>query len=947
MNGNTIIRGLLAVLVVVIAVSGCPNPIDNQVFLQMTDKNPPTVDISSPAGNTPYTQTVVVQGTALDAEGRLKGITWTVTGALGLLEDGGIQASDIGTDGSYSFQFTTLTYSGPIAVTVEATDWNDNVGQASVTLTEPDGQLSSFTVTPANKKVTLDWEEVPGATYTVYYTTNGTIPTTSDRSVSLSSPPYDLGGLRNGDPHTFLLRAHLASGADYWSGYVKAIPLSPMTLAPQVVGDYQKIHLSWNSIDATDEFVVMRSLSPSGPWADYTGVVVGTSFTDRAVSDDTWYYYKVRPAIEGSVESVANGGQTFHLPPYEIGAIVSLDTPGTPTRLKARGTKVYIAAGTAGLVVVDIAEPYNPRVIATFPTTNAKDIELDGSGYAYIADGSGGLVVVDIVDPFHPQPADTIAWANVDAIAVAVIDGAEDYAYVLDAYGSTRVQAVNVTTRNNISLAGSPYSNASYHFTDVAATVYGGTRFLFLPAGMDDGLLKVRHTTTLALWDSFVPDAEYYTNYVAVAPVTGGADCLYVLGMAKMYLEPPPPYVLMAVDVSALDKQGQSAYERGYVADVNLQGSTAYAADSIGMTSYDLSTPTAPVVKDFWNIPGAPTGAASNGPYAFAAAGALGFHLVNAGMPYDPSIAWDGAENPTGVNIAIRGNWAFMTVGAPSTPGIQAYDITDPESPVARGFTPLAGPNGIALAGDYAFVADGANLKVLDISDPTAALPILGTAASRSGSMSYVAISGDLAYVVGSSFQCFDVSDPADPVYRGIHDSDGGSMGGVVARGKTAYVSEGAYFQPNSLKLLDLTNPAVPVLEDQEMCGIMLASLVLDGTWAFLTDSMPDVGLMAIDIDPGSPSFLTQYGPCDVAPGAEPGWAEKVFSYGGWAYVTFNSMNYHGVSIVDVADPTELSPDSLKSTLELGGSPNGMTISGKWGYVANGDLGLQVIEIAP
>ena len=387
MNTRLVLRGVLAAVSALIVLSGCPNPITEATFLQMTDRNPPTVDVASPVGGTAYTQTVVVQGTALDGEGRLKGVAWTVTGALGLLEEGEIPESGIGAGGAFGFQFSTLTYSGPIAVTVEAIDWNDNVGQATVTLTEPDGQLSSFAAAPANKRVTLDWDEVDGATYTVYYTTNGTIPTTSDLSVSPSAPPYDLPGLQNGDLHTFLLRAHLASGTDYWSGYVKAIPLSVMTLAPQVSGAYQQIDLAWNSIDATDEFVVQRSLSPSGPWSDYTGVIVGTGFTDNAVSDGAWYYYRVRPAFEGSVVSVANGAQTYRLPPYVAGSIISLDTPGTPVRLKAKGTKVFIAAGAAGLVVVDVAEPYDPRVIATFPTTNAKDIELDATGnYAFIAD---------------------------------------------------------------------------------------------------------------------------------------------------------------------------------------------------------------------------------------------------------------------------------------------------------------------------------------------------------------------------------------------------------------------------------------------------------------------------------------------------------------------------------------------------------------------------------
>jgi hypothetical protein len=409
----------------------------------------------------------------------------------------------------------------------------------------------------------------------------------------------------------------------------------------------------------------------------------------------------------------------------------------------------------------------------------------------------------------------------------------------------------------------------------------------------------------------------------------------------------------MAIQISDLTKQGQSAQrsgwvDNGHVLDLALCGSTVYAVDDIGMISYNVSTPTSPVFDQFWNIPGTPTGAASNGPYGFSAAGSLGFHLVLAGMPYVPMIAWDGGETSAGLNVAVKGTWAFMTVGAPSTPGIQAYDITDPENPIVSGFTPLASPNGIFITGDYAFVANGSTIKILDIRNPALPLPEVGSADSKSGTMSNIAVSGDLAFIIGTRLQCYDVSDPANPAYRGMHDADGvSSMGGVAGRGTTAYVSEGAYFQPNGLKLVDLSNPELPVLDGKAAFGMQVESLALEGTWAFVTDSFPDAGLWAVDIDPTSPNFLHSYGPCDVAPGTESGWAEQVTSYGGWAYVTFNSMNYHAMSIVDVADPSALDATSLKNTLPLGGTPHGITMSGKWAFVANGSLGLQVIQVAP
>ena len=51
--------------------------------------------------------------------------------------------------------------------------------------------------------------------------------------------------------------------------------------------------------------------------------------------------------------------------------------------------------------------------------------------------------------------------------------------------------------------------------------------------------------------------------------------------------------------------------------------------------------------------------------------------------------------------------------------------------------------------------------------------------------------------------------------------------------------------------------------------------------------------------------------------------------------------------MLDVADPTTLGPASLKYSLSLGGAPRGLVVSGGYGYVANGSLGLQVIKVAP
>ncbi|GAG99930.1 unnamed protein product, partial [marine sediment metagenome] len=102
-------------------------------------------------------------------------------------------------DGSFSFQFPTTGFSGPMVVKVTAEDWNGNRVEASITLVD-EGAIPSFTATPGNIQVTLYWDPVPLAeSYTLYYTDNDALPSADyGFKVDNVSSPYTLTNLENG-----------------------------------------------------------------------------------------------------------------------------------------------------------------------------------------------------------------------------------------------------------------------------------------------------------------------------------------------------------------------------------------------------------------------------------------------------------------------------------------------------------------------------------------------------------------------------------------------------------------------------------------------------------------------------------------------------------------------------------------------------------------------------
>jgi hypothetical protein len=86
-------------------------------------------------------------------------------------------------------------------------------------------------------------------------------------------------------------------------------------------------------------------------------------------------------------------------------------------------TYAYVAAGKAGLAIVDIERPEKPRLDQTFDAggalNDARDVKVgitNGSAFAYVADGANGLRVVQIISAndtpgaygFSPRPTPSL-----------------------------------------------------------------------------------------------------------------------------------------------------------------------------------------------------------------------------------------------------------------------------------------------------------------------------------------------------------------------------------------------------------------------------------------------------------------------------------------------------------------------------------------------------------
>ncbi len=89
--------------------------------------------------------------------------------------------------------------------------------------------------------------------------------------------------------------------------------------------------------------------------------------------------------------------------------VASLGLPGNANDVKLDGTRAYVAAGSAGLHIVDISDPLSPRLLGSADTPGeAFDVRASGN-LAFVADGPRGLQIIDVSTPDHPRIIGSLA----------------------------------------------------------------------------------------------------------------------------------------------------------------------------------------------------------------------------------------------------------------------------------------------------------------------------------------------------------------------------------------------------------------------------------------------------------------------------------------------------------------------------------------------------------
>src|SRR5215831_3953865 len=160
----------------------------------------------------------------------------------------------------------------------------------------------------------------------------------------------------------------------------------------------------YNTIDSESSIkLVVTGTLINGASIDLTSKSRGTSYisSDLTVASFGLEDGRVFAGQDGVAQVVVtNAGHIatsyITVETYNPSPVSHLTIPGTANEVDVDGNSAYIAAGSAGLVVVNITDPTSPSIVRTVSTGgNSLGIRVKNNR-AYIADGPVGIKIYDI-----------------------------------------------------------------------------------------------------------------------------------------------------------------------------------------------------------------------------------------------------------------------------------------------------------------------------------------------------------------------------------------------------------------------------------------------------------------------------------------------------------------------------------------------------------------------
>ncbi len=455
------------------------------------------------------------------------------------------------------------------------------------------------------------------------------------------------------------------------------------------------------------------------------------------------------------------------------------------------GTTLYVPAQSAGILIYDVSDPENPSLLSVFDTPGylRGGMEKDGT-LLYAADSTGGVAILDVSDPSSPTGVGTFAPPPIMGITPDIRDVAVSgsYLYAADIYMVLWI--VDITDPSNPV----EISHLEVEMYPECVTLDGSD--LYLIGGVDDYATQ----PGLRVYDLSTPAAPaqigtfFVTSYPewidlqgSVLYMVDGSDGLRILDVSN----PAAP-----TQIGQYDNDVHTMH-------VALSGARASLSQEYGgVTLLDVTTPASPVFQSTYDLSHSPyLGVSVTGSTAYISASTEGMVVLDLSDPSNPVESGTIQHFTNPLNTVISGNYLYQSDWGG---GFYIYDITTPLSPGEVGWAPYSAM-GAVIQGDYACLASGRWLRILDVSDP--ANPYQVGRVLTPETIRNVSVSGRYTFAAVGSSGLFiaDISNPEDPVEVAIFDTSGYCRD-VVVSGGLAFLADGG----EGLRVLDVSDPYHP-----------------------------------------------------------------------------------------------------------------------------------------
>ncbi len=495
---------------------------------------------------------------------------------------------------------------------------------------------------------------------------------------------------------------------------------------------------------------------------------------------------------------VVDGNRAYVSGYYEDIITIDISVPSAPAPISTIETARVVSMEIIGSMICvgrmdgfdiyDISDPVNAVLLFSHgPTGTIYDFEY-GAPYLYVSDGDMGVWVFDATDP---SDLELVSWMDQDGYVLSII---YHLGYLYATSGSTNIRIYDVTDPTNpvYTTYIHSWTWTIYKHGDLLITDEINAKFVTFDISSPPS------ATMLGVYQGPSPGVDF-------AEVNGDHAFVLASGLHVYNISvPTEPYLESTVPLTG---------PRG----IEIVGNIALIAGQDGFFAYDISDPSSPVLET--HLPITVVSFDVEGDIA-ACVSATTLNLVDISDPSAPFVIGTSAEIYPGLDVALQGNYAYVTQRIGFDSDLLIFDISNPSTPqlVSTYFDDTADFIGLQPAGEYLYLSTDNYIHTLDISDPMN----VHSVKMLSGGATRFELDGDYLYAASgySGLRIYDVFYPESPQLLNTFNTAGVAQG-IQFDGDLAVVAD-----QTAAELFHLAKPVLMIGDANRSGGIDIDDVV-------------------------------------------------------------------------------------------------------------------------